>query len=347
MRTRTAWRTLAGIALLVPASLVAAARPNILLVLIDDLGHEALGAYGGVSYATPALDALAASGVRFTHTYATPLCAPSRVQLMTGRYGHATGVVHNDLELPASELTIAEVLADHGYATGYIGKWHLAGNREDPVPVADRQGWDYWAVRNCSHDHFQPTYWLGEAGEPVREKGWEPDVQTRVQPVGSECLEDGASLLAAEDHIFDLIERDVSPGGEEGVVEKRIAVPVVDDVFDLRRLNNVLEHLDVVRIHPEGQLLLRRAQRRCIKFFDGFEHAAEVQAQFAPQQVIPNVAFAGDYLLQDRGQGCFVVGGRFHSTRAALRPRRNRVGCGCGGLAGKEEAGKQERKHGG
>ena len=63
-------------------------RPNILLIMIDDLGYEAIGAYGGISYATPNIDRLAESGVRFNHAYSTPLCSPSRVQLMTGRYNN-------------------------------------------------------------------------------------------------------------------------------------------------------------------------------------------------------------------------------------------------------------------
>lgn len=104
----------------------AADRPNVVLLLVDDLGHEALGAYGGVSYETPALDRLAASGLRFTHAYATPLCAPSRVQLMTGRYTHRSytewGV------LPKGEVTFGNLLRDAGYATYVAGKWQLRGH---------------------------------------------------------------------------------------------------------------------------------------------------------------------------------------------------------------------------
>jgi len=65
-----------------------------------------------------------------------------------------------------------------GYATGYIGKWHLAGHRKNPIDATNRRGWDFWAVRNCSHAHSKPEYWLNNAEEPVRVPGWEPDVQT-------------------------------------------------------------------------------------------------------------------------------------------------------------------------
>ena len=118
-----------------------AARPNIVLFLVDDLGYEALGAYGGVSYETPELDRLAASGVRFTHAYATPLCAPSRLQLMTGRYTHRNytewGV------LPKGEVTFGNVLRDAGYATYVAGKWQLWGHTliwDPDGPCCPQQG---------------------------------------------------------------------------------------------------------------------------------------------------------------------------------------------------------------
>src|SRR6185312_1075900 len=63
-----------------------AARPNIVLIMVDDLGYETIGANGGTSYRTPNLDALATGGVRFTHCYVQPLCTPTRMQLMTGKY---------------------------------------------------------------------------------------------------------------------------------------------------------------------------------------------------------------------------------------------------------------------
>src|SRR4051812_17251897 len=68
--------------------------PNILLILADDLGHEVINSYGGTSYKTPQIDALAKSGTRFTKGFATPLCSPSRVELMTGRYGFRTSWIN-------------------------------------------------------------------------------------------------------------------------------------------------------------------------------------------------------------------------------------------------------------
>jgi arylsulfatase A-like enzyme len=71
-------------------------------------------------------------------------------------------------------------MKQQGYTTGYIGKWHLSGDRRNPVDARNRRGWDFWAVRNCSHQHSTPEYWLNDAKEPVRVPGWEPDVQTEL-----------------------------------------------------------------------------------------------------------------------------------------------------------------------
>jgi arylsulfatase A-like enzyme len=94
--------------------------------MVDDLGYEALGSYGGVSYKTPELDRLAKSGIRFTHAYASPLCSPSRVKIMTGRYNHRN--YENWGILPKTEITFANLLHDAGYATFVTGKWQLKGH---------------------------------------------------------------------------------------------------------------------------------------------------------------------------------------------------------------------------
>jgi arylsulfatase A-like enzyme len=140
---------------------------------------QAMGCMGNSQVITPHLDKLAGEGLLVLNAISCqPVCTPYRAQLLTGRYGHSTGVVHNDIRLPDDEVVIPEVLKQHGYATGYIGKWHLSGNRRNPVDAKSRRGWDYWAVRNCSHKHHAPEYWLNDARDPVRASGWEPEVQT-------------------------------------------------------------------------------------------------------------------------------------------------------------------------
>lgn len=119
----TALRFLLG--LLLTCSAFAAEEPNIILIMADDLGYETLGTYGGVSYETPNLDRMAAEGMKFTHCYAQPLCTPSRVQIMTGRYNHRN--YHCFGVLPKTEVTFGQLLQEAGYATAIAGKWQLWG----------------------------------------------------------------------------------------------------------------------------------------------------------------------------------------------------------------------------
>ncbi len=155
-------------------------KPNIIYLFADQMRASAMGCMGNSEVITPHLDKLASQGVLFTNAIsAQPVCSPYRANLMTGRFGHSTGVVHNDLRLPDNELLISEIWKKEGYSTGYIGKWHLGGYRENPVDKVNRRGWDYWAVRNCDHGHMRPAYWLNDATEPITVKdAWEPDVQT-------------------------------------------------------------------------------------------------------------------------------------------------------------------------
>ena len=108
--------------------------PNVVVIVLDDVGYGQLGAYGG-PIDTPNIDRLAASGVRYTNFHASPLCSPTRASLLTGRHAHqvgmasiteaATGYPGNNANMPRSAATIAEVLKHNGYNTFAVGKWHL------------------------------------------------------------------------------------------------------------------------------------------------------------------------------------------------------------------------------
>ena len=135
---------------------------------------------GNTDVISPNTDRLAAEGIRFTHAYAnTPACTPSRAIILTGKYSLSNGTVANDLPLRESEITIGNVLKDAGYRTGYIGKWHLDGIPRDKFtpPGERRQGFDFWAVWNCSHAYYGAKYFRDDP-TPIKIDGYEPVAQT-------------------------------------------------------------------------------------------------------------------------------------------------------------------------
>ncbi len=120
-----------------------AKRPNVVFILIDDLGWKDLSCYGSRLYETPAIDRLAKEGVLFRDAYAAhPRCVPSRFSLMTGKYPARYGVPGMHSNLPTEEFTIAEALKRAGYKTFFAGKWHLAKENDPEYPYPDKQGFD-------------------------------------------------------------------------------------------------------------------------------------------------------------------------------------------------------------
>lgn len=110
--------------------LPAASKPNLILIMADDLGYETLGANGGTSYKTPVLDQLAATGARFTHCFVQPLCTPTRVQLMTGQYNVRNYINFGNMDPKLT--TFGNLLKPAGYSTCIVGKWQLGRDVELP-----------------------------------------------------------------------------------------------------------------------------------------------------------------------------------------------------------------------
>ena len=123
--------------------------PNIVFILVDDLGYSDLGSYGS-EINTPNIDSLASNGLRYTNFHVTPLCSPTRAALMTGRNSHAAGVgmvANIDAgfpgyagELPKNQPSIAETLRESGYSTLMVGKWHLCKDA-DYSEAGDKHSW--------------------------------------------------------------------------------------------------------------------------------------------------------------------------------------------------------------
>lgn len=152
---RTALRILliAMTAAVCSSAAVNSKKPNIVILFADDLGYGDLGCYGHPSICTPNLDRMAREGTRFTDFYsAAEVCTPSRAALLTGRYPIRSGMCHDQFRvlrrvsmghLPEDEVTLAELLKGQGYATGYVGKWHLGVWANNPAGHPKHHGFDY------------------------------------------------------------------------------------------------------------------------------------------------------------------------------------------------------------
>ncbi len=182
LRTAGAGTTALALSPLLHACSQKLERPNIVLIMADDLGAECLTCYGGNSYRTPALDALAAGGIRFTSCYAQPLCTPSRVQLMTGRYNHRNYTEFG--ALPPGEITVGQLLWQAGYATCVAGKWQLAGRVEGAAyrgegTLPEAAGFDehcLWQVSRHGNRYWDPIMQInGELHERI-EGAYGPDL---------------------------------------------------------------------------------------------------------------------------------------------------------------------------
>ncbi|HYG74006.1 MAG TPA: sulfatase [Planctomycetota bacterium] len=148
-------------------------RPNVLFMLCDDLRPDALGCYGSPHVKTPNIDQLAATGVRFANTFCTTsLCSPSRASILTGLYAHKHGVRDNFTELPAELPHWPRRLKENGYATAYIGKWHMGENNDSPRP-----GFDTFITHKGQGKYFD-TEWNINGGNSEVKRGYYTTVVT-------------------------------------------------------------------------------------------------------------------------------------------------------------------------
>ena len=150
--------------------LSAAERPNIILVMADDMGWGQTGYYNHPVLKTPNLDAMAANGLRFDRFYAgASNCSPTRATVMTGRTNERTGVVTHGYPMRPQEITIAQVLSNAGYKTAHFGKWHLNGLRGPGAPILGDDirgpgafGFETWLSVTNFYDRNQLLCSMGE-----------------------------------------------------------------------------------------------------------------------------------------------------------------------------------------
>lgn len=156
--------------------------PNIILIMADDLGMETIGSYGGEDYTTPRLDQLAAKGMQFQNCYSNPLCTPSRVQIMTGKYNNRNYIGFGLLD--PEERTFGHLLQEAGYVNCIVGKWQLYGNgrqrelagRGGTLPeAAGFENYRLWQVKDRGFRYKTPTLETAKEGLETYEEAYGPD----------------------------------------------------------------------------------------------------------------------------------------------------------------------------
>jgi arylsulfatase A-like enzyme len=162
-------------------------RPNILLIVVDDLGYNDISTINPTGIPTPNIDSLASNGVIFTRHYADSTCAPSRVAILTGRYPERSGFRPRGIEIPSEYPTLAERLSLQGYSTYMVGKWHAGEERKQGWP--DNKGFDgwygflnQWQLKGNDKQKQMPTYyepWVRQdGGEMIQVNGHLTDILT-------------------------------------------------------------------------------------------------------------------------------------------------------------------------
>jgi len=210
----------AGGVLLGRSGLLAASQrrpPNLIVIMADDLGAKELGCYGNKEHRTPNLDHLAETGVQFRTCYSTPICHPTRFEIMTGQYGHhnkvyqfpgrrggpVAGSPEDDI---ARHVTFAQVLKKRGYATAHAGKWQLTGQ----VPtLVNECGFDEYCMWAYKHN-LPPgvTHTGGWEGKPGRKTSryWHPSIVKNAKYLPTKPDDYGPDIFT--DFVIDFIKRD-------------------------------------------------------------------------------------------------------------------------------------------
>lgn len=187
MRLRSSIWTLLSLTLWLPSAVtMAGEKANVILIMADDIGYEAYGAFGGTSYQTPVLDRMAAEGMLFNHAYSNPVCTPSRVKIMTGLSNVRNYVSFSILK--KTEKTFGHMMQDAGYRTAIAGKWQLYGAEHYEEMIRAKgslpkgTGFDrhaLWQVEESGSRYWGPTITIDGELKRFGEDVYGPDIYTQ------------------------------------------------------------------------------------------------------------------------------------------------------------------------
>lgn len=195
---------------------LAAERPNVMVVLCDDIGAHELALYGHPTHQTPVLDELGRKGIWFTTGYSTPICHPTRFEIMTGQYAHHSGVYHfpgrpggppngtgpDDI---SSHLTFGKIFQQAGYATAHAGKWQLSGTHPNLIRECGFDEYCMWAYKHNLPDGVDHNgSWEGKPGAKTG-RYWHPSIVKNGQYVDTD--EDSYGPDVYSDFLLDFIGR--------------------------------------------------------------------------------------------------------------------------------------------
>jgi arylsulfatase A-like enzyme len=174
-------------------------KPNIVYVLVDQWRAQAFGFAGDPNAHTPTLDRLASQSLNVRNAVSgMPVCSPHRASLLTGQYPLTHGVFMNDVLLDTTATTLGKVYRANGYATGFIGKWHVDGHgRRSYIPPTRQQGFDYWKALECTHNYNHSEYYEGASAQRKVWDGYDVIEQTddAIQYIKKQSTQDAPFVL--------------------------------------------------------------------------------------------------------------------------------------------------------
>ena len=262
------------------------AKPNVVLIMADDMGYECISANGGRSYSTPVFERIALEGMRFTNCYSQPVCTPSRIKIMTGKYNWRN--YERFAHMPKGQTTFAHLMRDGGYATALTGKWQLWGGPETESfqsgTTPEEAGFDeymHWAYPfELSAAEMERYSAVGLPRAKTTSRFWHPAVIKNGQYLHTSMDDYGPDLFS--DFALDFIERHKDepfflyyPNGADA-----FSVCCHASQLNDQRENQVQERSRILRRHGRIRGSLGRAPDRSLGQAGlGREHAGAIHGR--------------------------------------------------------------------